>query len=200
MPGTSIPGWRSRWSTWGQRCRHTWSRAPAVRWDVRRETFTFGLCHTHLERTGELCFIPQQEKVEMKRELWRIEDVMAGLSTSKANYKITIDSVQNPGGKMLLTRGDRPNNQTQAQFCIQWVTSVWILSPRKKISAFGVRPSSAFSQHGGSAASSQLHHLHPLPHSASQHCAKVGECRLLETPAERVWLQVWSKYVDVTVQ
>lgn len=33
----------------------------------------------------------------MKRELWRIEDVMAGLSASKANYKITIDSVQNPG-------------------------------------------------------------------------------------------------------
>lgn len=40
----------------------------------------------------------QQEKGEMKRELWRIEDVMAGLSASKANYKITIDSVQNPGG------------------------------------------------------------------------------------------------------
>ncbi|RVE71356.1 hypothetical protein OJAV_G00051130 [Oryzias javanicus] len=39
---------------------------------------------------------PQQEKTEMKRELWRIEDVMAGLSSSKTNYKITIDSVQNP--------------------------------------------------------------------------------------------------------
>lgn len=35
----------------------------------------------------------------MKRELWRIEDVMAGLSSSKTNYKITIDSVQNPGRK-----------------------------------------------------------------------------------------------------
>lgn len=45
-----------------------------------------------------VCVSPlQQEKGEMKRELWRIEDVMAGLSTSKANYKITIDSVQNPG-------------------------------------------------------------------------------------------------------
>lgn len=49
------------------------------------------------------CFVLQQEKVEMKRELWRIEDVMAGLSTSKANYKITIDSVQNPGGKTFVT-------------------------------------------------------------------------------------------------
>lgn len=39
----------------------------------------------------------QQEKGEMKRELWRIEDVMAGLSGSKANYKVTIASVQNPG-------------------------------------------------------------------------------------------------------
>ncbi|KAM9376763.1 pleckstrin homology domain-containing family A member 7-like isoform 2-T2 [Pholidichthys leucotaenia] len=43
----------------------------------------------------------QQEKSEMKRELWRIEDVMAGLSASKANYKITIDSVQNPERKLV---------------------------------------------------------------------------------------------------
>uniref|UniRef100_A0A3B3BB32 Pleckstrin homology domain containing, family A member 7a n=1 Tax=Oryzias melastigma TaxID=30732 RepID=A0A3B3BB32_ORYME len=44
---------------------------------------------------------PQQEKTEMKRELWRIEDVMAGLSSSKTNYKITIDSVQNPERKIV---------------------------------------------------------------------------------------------------
>ncbi|XP_029952022.1 pleckstrin homology domain-containing family A member 7-like isoform X2 [Salarias fasciatus] len=44
---------------------------------------------------------PQQEKAEMKRELWRIEDVMAGLSSSKTNYKITIDSVQNPERKLV---------------------------------------------------------------------------------------------------
>ncbi|XP_049579628.1 pleckstrin homology domain-containing family A member 7 isoform X6 [Syngnathus scovelli] len=44
---------------------------------------------------------PQQEKGEMKRELWRIEDVMAGLSGSKANYKVTIDSVQNPERKLV---------------------------------------------------------------------------------------------------
>uniref|UniRef100_A0A1A8NY06 Pleckstrin homology domain containing, family A member 7a n=1 Tax=Nothobranchius rachovii TaxID=451742 RepID=A0A1A8NY06_9TELE len=44
---------------------------------------------------------PQPEKTEMKRELWRIEDVMAGLSTSKANYKITIDSIQNPDRKLV---------------------------------------------------------------------------------------------------
>ncbi|KAM6937013.1 pleckstrin homology domain-containing family A member 7-like [Xenentodon cancila] len=44
---------------------------------------------------------PQQEKAEMKRELWRIEDVMTGLSSSKTNYKITIDSVQNPERKLV---------------------------------------------------------------------------------------------------
>ncbi|XP_061679738.1 pleckstrin homology domain-containing family A member 7 isoform X3 [Syngnathoides biaculeatus] len=43
----------------------------------------------------------QQEKGELKRELWRIEDVMAGLSGSKANYKVTINSVQNPERKLV---------------------------------------------------------------------------------------------------
>ncbi|MGH0166116.1 UNVERIFIED_CONTAM: hypothetical protein FKN15_050277 [Acipenser sinensis] len=38
----------------------------------------------------------KQEKSQMLKDLWRIEDVMAGLSSSKANYKFTIDSVQNP--------------------------------------------------------------------------------------------------------
>ncbi|XP_056453978.1 pleckstrin homology domain-containing family A member 7-like isoform X1 [Gadus chalcogrammus] len=44
---------------------------------------------------------PQQEKTELKRELWRIEDVMAGLSSSKTNYRITIQSVQNPERKLV---------------------------------------------------------------------------------------------------
>uniref|UniRef100_A0AAR2J3A9 Pleckstrin homology domain containing, family A member 7b n=1 Tax=Pygocentrus nattereri TaxID=42514 RepID=A0AAR2J3A9_PYGNA len=39
----------------------------------------------------------QQEKAQLRKELWRIEDVMAGLSSNKANYKVTINSVQNPG-------------------------------------------------------------------------------------------------------
>eukprot|EP00063_Salmo_salar_P005300 XP_013980135.1 PREDICTED: pleckstrin homology domain-containing family A member 7-like isoform X16 [Salmo salar] len=47
-----------------------------------------------------------QEKTEIKRELWRIEDVMAGLSASKANYKITIDSVQNPERKLVASVSD----------------------------------------------------------------------------------------------
>uniref|UniRef100_A0A8C5AJX4 Pleckstrin homology domain containing, family A member 7b n=1 Tax=Gadus morhua TaxID=8049 RepID=A0A8C5AJX4_GADMO len=38
-----------------------------------------------------------QEKAELRKELWRMEDVMAGLSSSKANYKVTLSSVTNPG-------------------------------------------------------------------------------------------------------
>uniref|UniRef100_A0A8C6SFD3 Pleckstrin homology domain containing, family A member 7b n=1 Tax=Neogobius melanostomus TaxID=47308 RepID=A0A8C6SFD3_9GOBI len=37
-----------------------------------------------------------QEKVQMRKELWRIEDVIAGLSANKANYKVTISSITNP--------------------------------------------------------------------------------------------------------
>ncbi|XP_036002492.1 pleckstrin homology domain-containing family A member 7 isoform X11 [Fundulus heteroclitus] len=44
----------------------------------------------------------QQEKAELKRELWRIEDVMGGLSSSKANYKITVESIQNPADRRLV--------------------------------------------------------------------------------------------------
>uniref|UniRef100_A0A3Q3NE10 Pleckstrin homology domain containing, family A member 7a n=1 Tax=Mastacembelus armatus TaxID=205130 RepID=A0A3Q3NE10_9TELE len=59
----------------------------------------------------------QQEKAEMKRELWRIEDVMAGLSDSKANYKITIDSVQNPERKLVPSVSDPavPSQSTEVQ-------------------------------------------------------------------------------------
>ncbi|XP_072554267.1 pleckstrin homology domain-containing family A member 7-like isoform X3 [Paramormyrops kingsleyae] len=45
--------------------------------------------------------LSQQEKGQMRKELWRIEDVMAGLSSSKANYKVTIESIQNPERKLV---------------------------------------------------------------------------------------------------
>uniref|UniRef100_A0A8D3BBQ3 Pleckstrin homology domain containing, family A member 7a n=1 Tax=Scophthalmus maximus TaxID=52904 RepID=A0A8D3BBQ3_SCOMX len=65
--------------------------------------------HTHMTHS--------QEKAEMKRELWRIEDVMAGLSASKANYKITIDSVQNPERKLVPSVSDPavPSHSTEVQ-------------------------------------------------------------------------------------
>ncbi|XP_056317413.1 pleckstrin homology domain-containing family A member 7 isoform X8 [Danio aesculapii] len=45
--------------------------------------------------------LSQQEKSQMRKELWRIEDVLAGLSSSKANYRVTIDSVRNPERKLV---------------------------------------------------------------------------------------------------
>ncbi|KAL4622833.1 pleckstrin homology domain-containing family A member 7-like isoform X3 [Arapaima gigas] len=45
--------------------------------------------------------LSQQEKTQMRKELWRIEDVMAGLSSNKANYQVTIESVQNPERKLV---------------------------------------------------------------------------------------------------
>uniref|UniRef100_A0A674AL36 Pleckstrin homology domain containing, family A member 7a n=1 Tax=Salmo trutta TaxID=8032 RepID=A0A674AL36_SALTR len=56
---------------------------------------------TALQTTMNYSTTSQREKSEIKRELWRMEDVMAGLSASKANYKITIDSVQNPERKLV---------------------------------------------------------------------------------------------------
>nr|XP_056707126.1 pleckstrin homology domain-containing family A member 7 [Euleptes europaea] len=43
-------------------------------------------------------FFPQ-ERTQMQKDLWRIEDVTAGLSANKSNYKIIIESVKNPERK-----------------------------------------------------------------------------------------------------
>ncbi|KAM9544975.1 pleckstrin homology domain-containing family A member 7 isoform 2-T2 [Salvelinus alpinus] len=45
--------------------------------------------------------LSQKEKSQIKRELWRVEDVIAGLSSSKANYQVTISSVTNPERKLV---------------------------------------------------------------------------------------------------
>ncbi|KAI6068133.1 Pleckstrin-like proteiny domain-containing family A member 7 isoform X5 [Aix galericulata] len=37
-----------------------------------------------------------QEKAQIQKDLWRIEDVTAGLSANKANYKTIVDSIKNP--------------------------------------------------------------------------------------------------------
>lgn len=57
----------------------------------------------HVHVVLSLC--EQQEKVQIRKELWRIEDVIAGLSTTKANYKVTVSSVTNPGEGPRLCRG-----------------------------------------------------------------------------------------------
>ncbi|XP_066540777.1 pleckstrin homology domain-containing family A member 7 isoform X2 [Hoplias malabaricus] len=53
-----------------------------------------------LEAQMNRCTLPQ-EKTQLKRELWRIEDVLAGLSSTKDAFQITIDSVQNPERKLV---------------------------------------------------------------------------------------------------
>ncbi|MEQ2164895.1 hypothetical protein GOODEAATRI_011471, partial [Goodea atripinnis] len=50
--------------------------------------------------------------------LWRIEDVMGGLSVSKTNYKITVDSIQNPADRRLVpsvTDQAVPSHSTEVQ-------------------------------------------------------------------------------------
>lgn len=39
----------------------------------------------------------------MQRELWRIQDVLAGLSGRRENYRLTIDWLHNPGGSLAST-------------------------------------------------------------------------------------------------
>ncbi|XP_062832695.1 pleckstrin homology domain-containing family A member 7 isoform X7 [Anolis carolinensis] len=40
-----------------------------------------------------------QEKAQLQKDLWRIEDVTAGLSANKSNYKVIIESIKNPERK-----------------------------------------------------------------------------------------------------
>ncbi|NXY88128.1 PKHA7 protein, partial [Alcedo cyanopectus] len=40
-----------------------------------------------------------QEKTQLQKDLWRIEDVTAGLSANKTNYKTIVDSIKNPERK-----------------------------------------------------------------------------------------------------
>ncbi|XP_065139162.1 pleckstrin homology domain-containing family A member 7 isoform X9 [Paramisgurnus dabryanus] len=53
-----------------------------------------------LQSQMNVCPSPQ-EKNQLRRELWRIEDVMTGLSSTKETFKITIDSVKNPERKLV---------------------------------------------------------------------------------------------------
>ncbi|KAJ8252732.1 hypothetical protein COCON_G00220440 [Conger conger] len=45
--------------------------------------------------------LSQQEKTQVRRELWRIEDVMAGLSSSKSHFQVSINSVKNPERRLV---------------------------------------------------------------------------------------------------
>ncbi|OCT83553.1 pleckstrin homology domain-containing family A member 7 isoform X3 [Xenopus laevis] len=43
--------------------------------------------------------LSSQEKAQMQKDLWRIEDVTAGLSTNKLTYKVLVESFKNPERK-----------------------------------------------------------------------------------------------------
>ncbi|KAM4617479.1 pleckstrin homology domain-containing family A member 7 [Discoglossus pictus] len=43
--------------------------------------------------------LSSQEKAQLQKDLWRIEDVTAGLSANKLNYKVLIESFKNPERK-----------------------------------------------------------------------------------------------------
>ncbi|XP_076842134.1 pleckstrin homology domain-containing family A member 7 isoform X3 [Brachyhypopomus gauderio] len=75
--------------------------------EMQRAWEEYGRLEQSVEQLGEalqsqmnLCTTPQ-EKTQLKRELWRIEDVIAGLSSTKDAFKITVDSVQNPERKLV---------------------------------------------------------------------------------------------------
>ncbi|XP_025030203.1 pleckstrin homology domain-containing family A member 7 isoform X2 [Python bivittatus] len=55
------------------------------------------LKQTLQEQMNRSCF--SQEKTQMQKDLWRIEDVTAGLSANKSNYKVIIESIKNPERK-----------------------------------------------------------------------------------------------------
>ncbi|XP_072517114.1 pleckstrin homology domain-containing family A member 7 isoform X3 [Salminus brasiliensis] len=69
---------------------NAWNEYSRLEADVER-------LRSALQEQMNRSILSQHEKAQLRKELWRIEDVMAGLSSSKANYKVTIDSVQNPG-------------------------------------------------------------------------------------------------------
>ncbi|XP_046494124.1 pleckstrin homology domain-containing family A member 7 isoform X2 [Equus quagga] len=55
-----------------------------------------------------------QEKSQIQKDLWRIEDVIAGLSANKENFRILVESVKNPERKTvpLLTHPPVPSLST----------------------------------------------------------------------------------------
>ncbi|XP_074131267.1 pleckstrin homology domain-containing family A member 7 isoform X2 [Sminthopsis crassicaudata] len=52
-----------------------------------------------LQRQSRRSFFLPQERAQIQKDLWRIEDVTAGLSTNKANFKILVESFKNPERK-----------------------------------------------------------------------------------------------------
>uniref|UniRef100_A0A4W4GZN4 Pleckstrin homology domain containing, family A member 7b n=1 Tax=Electrophorus electricus TaxID=8005 RepID=A0A4W4GZN4_ELEEL len=77
---------------------NAWSEYSQLECDVDRLRYAL---HEQMKRGGV-----SQERSQLRKDLWQIEDVMAGLSTSKADYRLTVESVQNPGERAALSVPD----------------------------------------------------------------------------------------------
>lgn len=64
---------------------------------------------------------PQQGRKEVQRELWRIQDVLAGLSGRRENYRFTVDWLHNPGGSFVIQPFVHPSQglMTEPPHCPQ---------------------------------------------------------------------------------
>ncbi|XP_076879918.1 pleckstrin homology domain-containing family A member 7 isoform X8 [Brachyhypopomus gauderio] len=71
-----------------------WHEYSRLEFDVERLRCCI---HEQMKRGG----LTQLEQGQLKKELWGIEDVLAGLSASKSNYRVTVESVQNPERKLV---------------------------------------------------------------------------------------------------
>ncbi|CAL9701624.1 unnamed protein product [Knipowitschia caucasica] len=80
--------------------------------------------------------LTQQEKVQLRKELWRIEDVIAGLSENKTNYKVTISSITNPERKFV------PSVPASSVPCVSGSPSAMEMRPsQQQITPAGHTPS-----------------------------------------------------------
>ncbi|KAK2100693.1 Pleckstrin y domain-containing A member 7 [Saguinus oedipus] len=58
-----------------------------------------GLCDRLPGELSPMSYSQEAEKSQIQKDLWRIEDVIAGLSANKENFRILVESVKNPERK-----------------------------------------------------------------------------------------------------
>ncbi|KAK1335915.1 hypothetical protein QTO34_003714 [Cnephaeus nilssonii] len=78
-------------------CRESTEMENAWNEYLKLESDVAQLKHTLQEQHRRAFFF--QEKSQIQKDLWRIEDVTAGLSANKENFRILVESVKNPERK-----------------------------------------------------------------------------------------------------
>lgn len=66
-----------------------------------------------------------QEKSQIQKDLWRIEDVIAGLSANKENFRILVESVKNPGEQAIFLESGLEANTQVCGVALAEVRSLW---------------------------------------------------------------------------